>query len=179
MIAWFADRPFRFASRYEVKASSQTRRVLQDLAVEEPGGVSAEMLDAMGQRENGETFEFEIPTVQPRRDSTFAGRIWVLVNRHSYSNATTVAAIIQDYGFGTVLGEETSDVPTSFASSAQFTLPETGIVVTYPKAYFVRPSGDEGPHGVVPDHLFHFPIVPAEEDSVLQEVLAYIGSRRP
>lgn len=151
MIAWFADRPFRFASRYELKASESTRTVLRNLAREYPGGVSAQMLAAMESRRNGEQFAFEIPEVRPREDRRYEGRVWVLVNRHSYSNATTVAAIVKDYGFGTLIGEETSDLPTSYASSAQFTLPETSIGVTYPKGYFVRPNGDEAVRGVIPD----------------------------
>jgi len=178
MIAWIADQPFRFASKFVVKASARTREVLRGLAEEYPGGVSAQMLEAMERHEDGDTFTFEIPQVQPR-DATFSGRAWVLVNRHSYSNATSVAAIIQDYGFGTLLGEETSDLPTSYASSAQFTLPETGIVVTYPKAYFVRPSGDESLRGVVPDQALDFPIVPAEEDVVLRDALRRILAARP
>ena len=136
------------------------------------------MLEAMNKHEIGEIFEFPIPIIQPREPG-YSGRVWALINRHSYSNATTVAAIIQDYGFGTVLGEETSDLPTSYASSAQFTLPGTGIVVTYPKAYFVRPNGDESLLGVIPDHTFPFPIVPGEDDPVLQNVLEYIVSQRP
>ena len=178
MIAWIADKPFRFASQFVVKASVQTREVLQGLAAKDPDGISAQMLDAMKQHKDGETFAFEIPKAQPR-DTAFSGRVWALINRHTYSNATTVAAIIQDAGFGTILGEETSDLPTSYASSAQFTLPETGIVVTYPKAYFVRPSGDETLRGVVPDHSFEFPIVPAEEDSVLESALELILSEHP
>lgn len=177
MIAWFADEPFSFASKFIVKASPRTREVLEGLAEEYPGGISAQMLEAMMQHEDGTRFSFEIPKVQPREPG-FSGRVWALVNRHSYSNATTVAAIIQDYGFGTILGEETADVPTSYASSAQFTLPATGIGVTYPKAYFVRPSGDETLQGVLPDHVLQFPPVHAEEDIVLQQALVFVLSQR-
>lgn len=178
MIAWFADRPFRFASKFIVKASPRTRAVLEGLATEYPGGISAQMLEAMVQHEDGARFSFEIPKAEPREPG-FSGRVWALVNRHSYSNATTVAAIIQDYGFGTLLGEETADVPTSYASSAQFTLPATGIVVTYPKAYFVRPSGDETLRGVLPDHALEFPAAPADEDMALQQALESVLSQRP
>lgn len=177
MIAWFADEPFRFASRFAVKASATTRGVLQGLAAQYPGGISAQMLEAMGQHEDGETFDFELPTVAPR-ETRFAGHVWALIDRHSYSNATTVAAIIKDYGFGTLLGEETADLATSYASSAQFTLPATGIVVTYPKAYFVRPSGDETLRGVVPDRRLEFPLVPGSEDPGLQDALNLIRNAR-
>ena len=183
ILAWVADRPFRFASDYRVRASAETRRVLAGLADDVPDGVSdgvsAQMLDAMREREDGERFAFEIPEVAPRTDSTFGGRVWALVNRHSYSNAASVAAIVQDYGFGVVLGEETSDLPTSYASSAQFTLPHTGVVVTYPKGYFVRPSGDEAVRGVVPDVPIRRPAVPTDEDAVLEATVEHVLSQRP
>lgn len=178
MIAWFADQPFRFASRFVVKASAATREVLAGLAEQYPGGISAHMLAAMENHDDGETFDFEIPRVAPR-ETRLTGRVWALVNRHSYSNATTVAAIIQDSGFGTLLGEETADLPTSYASSARFTLPETGIAVTYPKAYFVRPNGDEALRGVVPEEALVFPLPTAGEDPVLDEALRRVLSRRP
>jgi len=117
--------------------------------------------------------------VQPR-EAGYSGRVWALIDRHSYSNATTVAAIIQDYGFGVIPGEETADIPTSYASSAQFTLPATGIAVTYPKAYCVRPSGQEALQGVVPDHALEFGIAAGEEDpALLGRVQDYIIAQRP
>lgn len=93
MIAWTADKPFRFASKYELKTSPQTLEVLHGFAAVEPGGISAQMLEAMKKHEIGEIFEFPIPIIQPREPG-YSGRVWALINRHSYSNATTVAAII-------------------------------------------------------------------------------------
>lgn len=178
MIAWIADKPFRFASQFVVKASARTRATLRELAQADPGGISAQMLAEMNRHDDGQTFNFEIPRVQPR-ESGFSGRVWALVNRHSYSNAASVAGIIQDYGFGTILGEETSDLPTSYASSAQFSLPETGIAVTYPKAYFIRPSGDQSMRGVVPEHPLDFPVVAGEHDAVLQSARDLVLAKRP
>lgn len=179
MVAWLADRPFRFASEYYVKASPETRRVLSGLAEQFPGGISAEMLDEMRQHDDGERFAFEIPMAAPRADRRYEGRVWTLVDRHSYSNATATAAIIKDYGFGKILGEETSDLPTSYASSAQFTLPATGIVVTYPKGYFVRPSGDTALRGVLPDHRLDVPAIPrGDGNALLDAAIAYVLQQR-
>ena len=176
MIAWFADRPFRFASRFTVKASPQTRDVLRGIAADDPDGVSADMYAEMQHQADGESFEFEIPWTDPRAER-FVGRVWVLINRHSYSNATSVAAIVKDYGFGVLLGEETADLPSSYASSARFTLPETGIAVTYPKAYFVRSSGEEGLRGVRPDVELQRSAASAGEDEMLQAAIAEIRNR--
>ncbi len=183
MLTWIADKPFHFASRYELKASPQTRTVLADLAVQYPYGISAQMAKRIKEHANGEIFEFEIPE-NAARSKGFTGRVWALVDRHTYSNATTVAAIIQDYEFGIVVGEETSDLPTSYASSAQFTLPLTNISVTYPKAYFVRPSGDESLQGVVPDRLIEVSMVDEltaradQWDLVLETLLTMIRKER-
>jgi hypothetical protein len=179
MVAWFATRPFRFASDYRLKASPVARQALTRLAAEYPGGISAQMLEAMRGRADGERFAFPIPEVQPRPGARFTGRVWALVDRHTNSNATAVAAIVQDYGFATVLGEETSDVPAGYGSIAQFTLPNTGIGVTYPKSYFVRPSGTRAARGVAPTHRIERPVVPTSRDVVLDEAVAYVRSQRP
>ncbi|TNE85268.1 MAG: hypothetical protein EP330_26440 [Deltaproteobacteria bacterium] len=173
MLAWVADEPFGFASEYRLKASPRTREVLAGLAEGEPDGVSAAMLAAMGEHEDGDTFAFPLPLAEPRADG-FDGEVWALVHRHSYSNATVVAAQVQDYGMGKVAGEETVDLPSSFASSAQFTLPNSGFTVVYPKGWFARPSGEVDDRGVVPD----LPLAPAppgaEGDPMLDALLAHL-----
>jgi hypothetical protein len=179
IIAWFADRPFRFASRFMLRVSPETRRSAQEYAAQDPDGISAQMLHQMSGRTDGERFAFELPYAHPREDSRFTGRVYALVNRHSYSNAAVVAAIIQDYSFGVAIGEETADLPTTHASSVQFALPNTGVVVTYPKAYFIRPSGDETFRGVVPDYTIEHPIATGDEDLVLHRALTLIRSNAP
>ena len=179
MVAWFADRPFRFASRYTLKASPETRRALAALAEAYPDLPAVKRLQAaLRGASDGARVPFEVQEVQPRRDSAFAGRVWVLINRHTYSNATSVAALIQDYRFGTLLGEETSDLATSYGSAAQFTLPRTKIVVNYPKGYLVRPSGDTAPRGVVPDLCIATPIAHTQGDAVLEEAIRVVKERR-
>lgn len=173
MIAWVADAPFSFASTYRLRASATTRGVLDELAKGGPDGVSAAMLTAMQQYSDGEDFAFAIPDVQPREPG-FGGEVWVLVNRHSYSNATSVAAIIQDGGFGRIAGEETADLPTSYASSAQFILPNLALTVTYPKGWFARPSGEDSGRGVRPDQQLPMPTIGEEGDPTLDALLASI-----
>ncbi len=176
MIAWFATRPFRFASSFVLKASAATKA---DYARERAAGVPidpsfAKQMDAEAREPNGTRYEYEIPLVQPRNEPRFHGRVWALINRHSYSNAASVAALIQDYGFGKVVGEETADVASNFASVQSFTLPGTQIVVTYPKSHFVRPNGKDDVSGVMPDTIITRPPIGASEDLVLKEALSLI-----
>lgn len=55
-----------------------------------------------------------------------------------------------------------------------FTLPDTGILVGYPKARLVRPSGSPVRRGVVPDIILDIPVVQDSSDPVLQQVVKLI-----
>ncbi|MEO1369221.1 MAG: S41 family peptidase, partial [Acidobacteriota bacterium] len=177
MVAWFADRPFRFCSAFRIKVSPQTRASHRErlernpnLADDSPGSFS----DLYANNPDGAVVEFEIPWSEPRQGRRFEGQIYVLINRHSFSNAVTVAALIQDFAFGTVIGEPTSDLATTYGAMEHFTLPHTGLRVGYPKAHILRPNGDERPHGVTPDVDIETPLVQGPEDPVLQEALALV-----
>jgi hypothetical protein len=179
MVAWFADRPFRFASRFMLKASGPTKAWYeQHRARGQPvDKILARLMQAESRHSNGVRYPFEIETVAPRANGRFNGRVWVLVNRHSYSNSASVAALIQDYRFGTVLGEETADLPTNYASIVQFGLPNSGYTVDYPKSYFVRPNGDETLRGVIPDIRLSREPIGVEEDVILNASLSRIRSQ--
>jgi len=177
MVAWFADEPFRFASRFMLKASAATKAYYAKQEPEE-GDMLAKLIAAEIAQPNGTRYAFELPMVPPREGKRYEGRVYVLVNRHSYSNATTTAALIQDYGFGTIVGEETADVPTTYASVVYFDLPKTGITVTYPKSYIVRPSGDERVRGVVPTHRIVEPVIPPATDIVLERAVKLVRAQR-
>lgn len=175
LIAWFADRPFRFYSQFEVRNSAAARasnalRLEGD--VENP--TSEAYARAFAEHADGDVFDFEFPNAEPRDGQGFGGDVFVLVNRHSYSNAVTTAAIVQDYGFGTILGEPTADLATTLGAMEQFTLSHTGLRVGFPKARIVRPSGDRRRAGVQPDRIIETPRVEPASDPVLQEALRIV-----
>lgn len=175
MVAWFADKPFQFYSSFEIRVSPQTiasNRARLDLMGGD--GVSAALAALYAGHRSGDIVRFELPTPRPRSGERFTGRVWLLIDRHSFSNTVTVAALVQDYGLGKVLGEETSDLATTFGAMETFTLPRTGITVGYPKALIVRPNGDRRTRGVTPDIPIATPIGPTREDEVLKTALAMI-----
>jgi C-terminal processing protease CtpA/Prc len=135
---------------------------------------SAQLAAAYAARKPGDVFSYEIPVAQPRTDERFTGQCFLLVNRYSYSNAVNVAALMQDYGFAKVLGEETSDLATSYGAMEQFTLSRTGIDIGYPKAFIIRPSGNVAARGVVPDLSIRTPLVESGKDEVLEHALALV-----
>ncbi|MEE4164242.1 MAG: S41 family peptidase [Woeseiaceae bacterium] len=177
MIAWFATEPFRFASSFRIRSSAEARASNQARLDNNPGqatGVSAFFAERYAAVPYGETFEYTIPEVKPREAGRFDAQVYVLVDRHSYSNAVTVAATVQDYGFGIVVGEKTSDMATTYGAMETFRLPNTGIVVGFPKAHIVRPSGELQSDGVTPDLPIPSPIVPTASDTILEKALARI-----
>ncbi|WP_196490173.1 S41 family peptidase [Erythrobacter donghaensis] len=179
LVSWFADRPFRFASAFRIKVTPETvasNAARLSVAGNDPTGISAKLAEAYGRARAGEIIDFPIPIAQPRAGHRYSGEVFVLVNRHSYSNTVSVASLIQDYGFGTILGEETSDLATTYGAMESFTLSRTGIVVGYPKARIVRISGDLTGRGVVPDVSIETPVVETPDDPVLQRAISLVRS---
>lgn len=132
LVAWIADRPFRFSPAFDIRvseASVASNRARLDDQAGDSGGTSADLARLYAGQPAGAHVRHVIPLVAPRAGARFEGRVHVLVNRHSYSNAVSVAAIVQDYGFGRVLGEETADLATTLGAMEHFTLPHTGLTV--------------------------------------------------
>ncbi len=148
MIAYFAEKPFYFCSKFYVRTSAVTKSFWKD--VKDTALVPLRTL--ILENENGKIMEAPANKVSPSADSLrFKGNIYVLIDRYSYSNAVTSAALIQDYKFGTIIGERTADSPTTMAAIHQFNLPFTQMTVSYPKALIIRPNGDRKVRGVIPD----------------------------
>lgn len=154
IVAWFADRPFQFASSFRVRVSEQAIAAnaarLEGRSPEE-AGVSGQLARLYADSEIGDVVTMPIDIVEPRTGRRFGGEVYALINAQSFSNAATTAALIQDYGFGTVIGEPTTDMATTCAAMETFTLPHSGFEVAFPKAHIIRPSGREDLHPVTPD----------------------------
>jgi C-terminal processing protease CtpA/Prc len=179
MIAFFATRPFRFAKQFRIKVSpaataGNQARLAELGAAGAADDTSHRLAAAYAGRKNGAVVDFPIAENAPREGERFQGKVFLLIDRQSYSNTANVAALVQDYGFGTLLGEETSDLATTYGAMEQFTLPRTGIAVGFPKALIVRPSGNLGARGVVPDVPIPSPPVPGPNDAMLEEALAIV-----
>lgn len=150
VVARLVEEPYRFASRYEIRAGANTKASWADKAFE-PGSLLANIAQTIADAGEGARVRVELPPVQPIRSDAFDGPVFALVNRHSFSNAAVVAALMQDLDIATIVGEETADLATTYGAVERFSLPHSGATIEYPKAYMVRPSGDETVRGVVPD----------------------------
>lgn len=157
MLAWFADRPFRFASEFRVKVSdlAEAANNARLTASDAEDSINRQLARLYQSHQPGEVVLMPLldsaPHPQPR---TIVGKnipVYVLINRYSYSNAVSVAAIVQDYEFATVIGEATADYATTYAAMEHFRLPHSNIQVGFPKAHIIRANGDTTPAGVQPD----------------------------
>jgi len=157
LIAWFADEPFRFASEFRVKVSEHSRNAnLKRLALDDdPDSITVKLEQFYAQNKPGDIILFPLEDSYPHsRDMNIATsdiRIYVWIDRFSFSNAVSMAAITKDYDFGTVIGEKTADPATTYAAMETFTLNNSGISVGYPKALIIRPNGNPVADGVSPD----------------------------
>jgi C-terminal processing protease CtpA/Prc len=173
MIAYFADTSFSMASQMRMKTSQHTKDIWENLDIPEIQDIKKQIMSL----ENGTCFDVDIQQYQPHPETRkFKGSVYVLVNRYSYSNAAMTACIIQDYGFGKIIGEETTDEVSSYGSIHRIDLPNTKFRVYYPKSFFVRPNGDPTPRGVVPDHIIFDDLI-TDKDEVLEYTLKLIEGK--
>jgi hypothetical protein len=149
MISYIASKSFSFSSKLKVRTSRIIKEFWKNINIPSV----EELKQAILSHENGSRFELSLPEVQPQPDSLrFTGKVYVLINRLSFSNTSSVANIIQDYRFGKLIGEETPDFISAYGATQQFNLPNTQITVSFPKGQFIRPSGDITPQSVKPDY---------------------------
>lgn len=180
MVSWFADRPYQFFSSFKVRVSADAvaanrERIEHDAAA--AGPISQRFAALYAKSRPGDVVDFALPPSAPNANGRFHGQVFVLVDRQTYSNAVAVAATVQDYRLGKVLGEPTADMATALGAMEHFSLPATGAVVGFPKAQIVRPNGDRRPGGVTPDVAIPFPIVETPQDEVLQRAAAIAAER--
>ncbi len=166
LVSYFADKPFKWNSEFTLKTSQ---------FLKEHTRKQNDTTDAYFQKillhKNGEIYNYEFDEYLPQPEQKrFKGAVYVLVNRQSHSQSAVTASQIQDYKFGTIVGEETGDFPTLYASQFQYTLPNTGIVVKVSKGQIVRVNGSKKEEGVIPDIMIKDHLLD-EEDEILNGLL--------
>jgi C-terminal processing protease CtpA/Prc len=172
MIAYFATKAFGISSRFSKKTSQMMKDFWKDIDSPEVQDQKEQIISL----ENGSYYDLDIADTDPHtaKSKRFEGKVYVLINRYSYSNAAYVAAIIQDYKFGEIVGEETAEEVTTYVPMHTFNLPHTRNTVSYPTGFAVRPNGDATLKGVVPDHIV-FDDEFTDKDEILEYTIELIG----
>ncbi len=147
LVSHFANRPFKWNSSFKLKTSD----FLKEHARKNYDTTTTFWQKVLN-HQSGQVYNYKFEPYQPQpKSKRFQGKVFVLVNRQSHSQATVTAAQIQDYGLGTIVGEETGEYASLYASQFQYSLPNTGIVVHVSKGKIVRVSGSTNEEGVIPD----------------------------
>jgi hypothetical protein len=83
----------------------------------------------------------------------YQGKLFLLTSCRTFSSAADFTAVIKDYQFGTIIGEETGGLRQCFGDVLRFTMPNTGINFGVSFKYFYAPVPEIGDdrHGTVPD----------------------------
>lgn len=172
LISYFAHKPFKWYSEFSVKTS----KILKEQILLQ-ADTTDEYSRAILSNTDGKIFNYDFPKYTPIENSRrFKGKVYVLINRQTYSMAAVSAALIQDYKFGKIVGEETGDVPTLYASQFSYTLPQTGIVVKAPKSYIVRVNGSKKLEGLKPDIYIQDHLLD-DKDEILDELLLILNKK--
>ena len=149
LVSYIADKPFKWASRFQLKSSQQ----LKDHTRKHRDTTQAYWQSILSHND-GETYDFDFGFYEPQpKHKRFQGSVYVLVNRQSYSQSTVTASQIKDYGWGTLVGEETGEYPNLYASIYSYTLPKTGVTVEVSKGKIERVSSVNTEKGLIPDIL--------------------------
>jgi hypothetical protein len=172
LLSYLADKPFTWNSSFTLKTSAFLKEHVRQ-HMDTTSRFWREALD----RKNGEVYDYKFPAYEPQPASKrFRGDVYVLVNRQSHSQATVTAAQIQDYGFGTIVGEETGDFPSLTASVFNYYLPNTSIRVMVAKGAMVRVNGSKKKEGVIPDLLIRDHLLD-EKDEIMEGLLRRLGKK--
>ncbi len=169
MVAFFATEPFTVGSKFLIRSSEISKIFWKEM--NDTSQLFRDIKKEILSKENGVRFEMSTAKYKypPRRDSLkFKGNVYVLINRFSGSQAIEVPAMIQHYGFGKLIGEQTA--PLTDANARQFKLPNTQLTVLFPEAFY----GDSSmANGVIPDYLINDDIL-TEKDEILDYALRLI-----
>ena len=172
LVSYIADKPFKWNSSFTLKTSE----FLKEHTRQNNDTTDAYFKKILTHK-NGEVYEYDFDEYQPQSmERRFEGRVYVLVNRQSHSQSAVTASQIQDYKFGTIVGEETGDYPSLYASVFQYKLPNTKIPVQVSKGYIVRVSGSTKEEGVIPDIYIKDQLLD-EKDEILDGLLKRIDQK--
>ena len=121
--------------------------------------------------------ELEKPVEKPPR---FDGEFYVLIGPYTFSSAVSFISAVKDYELGTLIGEETGGLATSYGEEYSFRLPNTQLKVGVSYRHFVRPSGVDNGRGVLPDYEIKQSIEDLKKgvDTILDFTKKLIKSKR-
>jgi hypothetical protein len=157
LLRYITDEPVRNFARYDLKVSTQIKEYLKQQAPRWTHWLPLQYFFSQGRliwgAPEGTTVVMEGEFIEPGDPRLrFSGDVFVLVGPRTFSTAADFAAVVKDFGLGTLVGEETGGLACSFGDTYPFRLPNSRIEVRVSYKYFIRPSGEITEGGIKPDH---------------------------
>lgn len=172
LVSYFADNSFKWNSKLSIKSS----KFLKEHTRKHSDTTDTYFKKILSYK-NGAIYDIHSDNYQPQKISKrFIGKVYVLVNRQSHSMSAVTAAQIQDYKFGCIVGEETGDYPSLYASQFQYPLPNTKIIVKVSKGQIIRVNGSKKQEGVIPDIIIKDHLLD-EKDEILNGLLKKLNRK--
>jgi len=177
LICHITDKPYRLCSETEIKLSKAVlvdKELRKDIVTEQ--NIPDHKLDSM--KDSIITLKNNYDSSRITGDSRFTGKIYLLTGKITFSTAVAFAGAIKDCKLGTIIGEETGGLATSYGPSIPFTLPNSGINYFLSYQRVVRPSGADDGKGVIPDYIVKQTqeSIINNEDAALQFTIKLINS---
>ncbi|MFW6104864.1 MAG: S41 family peptidase [Candidatus Bipolaricaulota bacterium] len=138
-----SEKPFRTFAEVRVKYSDP---VLEKKKIFNP--ITWFKVKVLGDQIIVNKNEYKNP---PRTKYRFDGELFLLTGRMTFSTAADFAALIKDLDAGTIVGEETGGLASTYGDIFQLNLPNSGLTVGISYKYFLRPAGFDDGQGVIPD----------------------------
>lgn len=135
LLSYIADKDFRMISHMTEKLNQQNRGIFN-------------YKGKPGQLLNYEWDEWLQPIDNHNR---FNGQVFVLISPVTYSAAIVFASAAQDNQFATLVGQKTEGYANQTAQGNLFNLPNSRLRAYITTRILVRPSGETGANGVIPD----------------------------
>jgi hypothetical protein len=179
LITYFATKPFGPAAKVTYKTSQTTKDGLKNINDSLLPPSDLKLKNDLLSHDNGSFFE-EITDDRyfPQNDSLrFKRKVYILVNRFTYSEAIETSALLQDYKFGTIVGEMTPNAATMYASIQQFKLPNTQLNVQYPRAFLERKNKKASLVGVIPNYKIEDDPL-TDKDEILDYTIELIDKKK-
>lgn len=158
IMPYIATKPYRHTSTYIKKVIAG-----RESATEKLGDI------IRGEQQNWD---------QPQLDNPlrFDGKVYVLVGRMTYSSAVLFSNVMQDFGFGQLVGERGIARTRQSGGSQDRILPNTGLGLVIPRFILDRPAGAQGNAMVRPDIVL--PDNPINRRELIERLQAYLRGAR-
>ena len=108
---------------------------------------------------------------QPQANAAqrFNGKVWVLVNHHSFSAAASFAWTVKAFKIGTLVGEEAGGMNVSYGDVVGYVLPHSKLQLSISfKRFWLFGADENNIHGALPD-------IEVESNKALEVVLDRIS----